>query len=168
MDNFYYYSPFRVDANIISKDKRIWEIYIKKINQLPVPIQDLLIKAKTIDFLSDIGGVFSLSKDQSAELSRIVRNILIGDSYIGNMTRDISKRLNLDWKISSQTANAIFGGLFQEALEDIIAIQKEKFPDKKVSLAQKPIKIDEEDKVPFNPTGQVVSKNNIIDLRKDS
>jgi hypothetical protein len=121
-----------------------------------------------MDFLMDIGGIFSLSENQSAELSRIIRNILIGDSYIGDFAKDISKRLALNWETSIQIASAIFGGLFQEALADIVPIQKENFPDKKTNLSQNPIKIDESDKVPFNPAGQVVGKNNIIDLRKDS
>jgi hypothetical protein len=163
--NLSHYNPFEVDAGIIIQDKNAWEVYVKKIDNLPEPIRDIIYDITTVEFLIDVAEEFKLTKPQSTELTRIIRNVLVGDTYLGSITRDISNRLKLPEEISLDIARKILNGLFQKALEDIKLVQKEKFPGKFKNSNEINLKEESEPKIPYQASSQNVSKNNIINLR---
>ena len=47
--DFEYYSPFRVDAKNPSETS--WESFLQKVNNLSVPIKDILTDASTVEFI---------------------------------------------------------------------------------------------------------------------
>ena len=65
---------------------------------------------------------------QGQDVARLVRDIAIGDVFIGDMPTEISKRLGIDPATAREIANQIVAQLFTPALEDIKKVQAAKFP----------------------------------------
>jgi len=151
--DFNLYSPFRVDLQ--TTDPLDWDKFLKKINTLPVSIKNTLTDADTVEFIIMISEDFDLSDEQSSNLSRIVRDILLADEFLGDFPRLISSKLGVDMNIANQVANKIASELFAPAIEDIKNMQREKFKDR---IAQ--AKSNQAQQPPPN-----IEQGNVINLR---
>jgi|SRR3989338_9023885 len=141
MENIY--NPYAVDAEIS-----------EEVLNLPGSIQQILFSASTPYFLEALCKTYGLSKDQSADLSRIIRDTILGNSHVGDMASVVSTRLSLDQNNASQIYNRIVNELFAPAKEDIEKMHGEKFPEANQNRGLSP-----------RPD---VNQNNIIDLRNRS
>ena len=99
------------------------------------------------------------------ELTRIVRDVLLGDLFIGDTSATISQKLNMDPQTAQQIRDKIVKELFAPAIEDIKKIQREKFPDRVAqrntsTMLQPP-------KPPEIKTTMAVNQSNVIDLRNN-
>lgn len=125
------YSPFEVDFERLNNEERAWNGFVASLNSLPEKIQTIIMSADTRVFLQyEIGEVYQLSSAQSAELSRIVRNILMGVMFSGDMVRELVARLRIDPTQAQEIKDLIVKSVFTPALEDIKKVQAQKFPDK--------------------------------------
>ena len=122
-NNFDIYNPFRVDTLEMQKSGGLWERFVKQVDSVPSPIKDILFNIGTMELLIRIAENFNLSRNQSRELSRIIRDVLLGNAYVGNMLQDITNRLALDSGAAKAIANEIVSELFSPAIEDIKKIQ---------------------------------------------
>src|SRR3989338_3146094 len=122
--DFEYYSPFRVDAKNASETS--WESFLQKVNNLSVPIKDILTDASTVEFILTLAEHLELTDNQSADLSRIIRDILIGNLSIDNLATTLGQKLNLDQDTARQVQNNIINNLLAPAIEDIRKIQTER------------------------------------------
>lgn len=156
------YSPYNVDLQELMSNQSSWEVFANKFIKLPRSIKDLML-TNSAEFLWSLGHRLNLSEDQSSELSRIIRDILLGDIFIGDMAAIISQKLNEDLSAGKSIANEIVRDLFMPAIEDIKRIQKEKFGDRP----------REEIRSNANPGSQIgkqaeINQSNVIDLRNQS
>ncbi len=78
---------------------------------------------------------YRLTSIQSASLSRLIRKVLIGEIYIGDLPTQIYSDLNLEQSKARELAGILATQLFQPELEDIKKVQATKFPGR---LPQKP------------------------------
>jgi len=144
-----YYTPYLIDLLPMRDEIKI-ELYMKKVRTLPQSLINTLIKSETADFLEDdLGPSFKLPEDKIENLTRIIRDVILADLFIGNMTSEIGKRLNLDQNTAQQIRDRIIGELFAPAIEDIKKVQREKFSSKPAMSAA--------------PTN--INPNNVVNLR---
>jgi len=152
-----YATPFNVDLSNLEFKKNFTE-YFKRVSSLSGPIKDLMANPSTADFIEEnLGPSFGLTPEQKTEITRIIRDVLLGDLFIGEMTQEISSRTRLAPDEAKKNVNLIISELFQPAIEDIKKLQAQKFPEKinKPAVSEKPdLKIEPD-----------INRNNIVDLR---
>lgn len=101
------YSPFRVDSANLAQDDLSWEQFAEEINRTSDSINNILFSEDTVVFLKDMADKFNLTTDQSAELSRIVRDILLKHITLEDMNPEINKRVTSDVAAVEQISNLI-------------------------------------------------------------
>jgi hypothetical protein len=157
------YDPVEVDDEYFAANEKEQEAFYSKIKTLPSGVVDVLFGLDTADIIKKICTAASLNTQQSAELSRLIRKILIADIYIGDMAAQISSSLGIDQNTALEIARAITSQLFAPVIEDIKKLQLQKFgklpglSTPQPSLQRPPQHIPGED---LPETG-----GNIIDLR---
>ena len=127
IDNFV---PYRVDISNMIHDQVSFGKYLDSVSTATDPIWDILLSSATISVLMDFADTFQLQESQSAELSRIIRDVVLGTMYIGNMPIAIRDRLNIDDGKASTLSDLIARDLFKSATEDIKKVQLAHFPEK--------------------------------------
>ncbi|OGN29799.1 MAG: hypothetical protein A3A33_00700 [Candidatus Yanofskybacteria bacterium RIFCSPLOWO2_01_FULL_49_25] len=127
-----------------------------KIWAAPETIQGLFFNSGTPAKVKSVCDHFKLTDEQSALLSRYIRNVTIANAYIGDMTADLQAQLGVDAQTAQGIANALMTDLLVPAMGGISQLQAEAFKDKIVQnqeLMQKAAK-----------TAGVPTKN-VINLR---
>ncbi len=151
-----YATPFDVDLST-PKSEKFFEAYTIKVTSLPELIKNILMDSSTAEFIEEnLGPNFNLTPEQKIEITRIIRDVLLGDLFIGEMLQNISDRMKLLPDEARKLGNLIVSELFGPAIEDIKKMQIEKFPEKiNRPIPEKPdLKIEPD-----------INKNNIVDLR---
>jgi hypothetical protein len=128
--DFKAYEPYRVDLDTISQDASALQSFNGKILAMSESVRDIFFDATTTTFFIDMANKYDFSKNQSAELSRIVRDVLLGDLFIGDMPQMILTKLKLPPEQAKEITNQIITVLFAPAIAHIKVMQKEKFPDR--------------------------------------
>lgn len=121
------FSPIEVDNDTLLLDDEKHEFFYSKINSLPQNIQDLLFSLDTEEKLKNISVQLRLNQKQTTELTRLVRDIIIKDAYLGDILKETQKRLSLDETAARDIANRIISEIFSPAIEDIKKLHIEKF-----------------------------------------
>lgn len=125
-----YVTPYNVDL-FSPKPKNYFTEYTRTVLSLPEPIRNILMDSATAEFIEEnLGPSFGLNKGQKTEITRIIRDILLGDISINQMASKISEKLEIDPTVSYQIQSKIVSELFGSAIEDIKKIQKELLPQK--------------------------------------
>ena len=89
-------TPFNVDL-FSPSGENFFEEYTKKVTPLSASVKNVLMDDSTTNFVEeDLGSTFGLNLEQKTEVLRIVRDILLGDLFIGDMVVTISKKLAVD------------------------------------------------------------------------
>lgn len=151
-----YATPFNVDLFGV-KPENYFANYSKVVLSLPESIKKILMDYSTAEFIEEnLGPNFNLTPEQKVEITRIIRDVLLGDLFIGDMIQKISDRMNLAPDEAKKIGNLIVSELFRPAIEDIKKIQAERFPEEiNRPTSEKPdLKIEPD-----------INKNNIVDLR---
>lgn len=149
------YNPIEVDEDMLLRDDEKHELLYSKINALPENLQDLLFDQNTDDVLKKIAGEFQLNQNQTIEMVRLVRDIIIKDVQTVNIVTELASRLQIGGNTAREMANELNTNLFGSVIA-----QKPSQTDQKVN----PVKSAESGspKEEFNR----VNPNNVLDLRK--
>ncbi|MFH1769536.1 MAG: hypothetical protein ABH833_02620 [Parcubacteria group bacterium] len=124
---FINYDPYWIDYDLYKEKYIHWKEYVQKLNKLSPKITDVLLGDSVSYVLFDIAITHHLGIDQAGNMTRVVRDILIGDAYIGEMTKLIAERVQVDARIAQEIASRIVSELFKPAIEDIKKMQAQKF-----------------------------------------
>lgn len=162
--NFDYYSPFRVDAKNSSETS--WESFLQKVNNISISTKNILTAEDTVEFVITLAEDFELTDEQSVNLSRIIRDILIGDLVINDLTITIGQKLMLDQDTAKQIGDTIINNLLAPVVEDIKSLQTQRFTEK---ISQPTVPSEPQmPKIPNRPDLKIepnINRNNVIDLR---
>lgn len=160
---FRYYTPYAVDLYSIPDTETI-QAYMDRVRALPEAIKKVLTDFSTAEYLIDIVvPEFRLEESGATELTRITRDILLGDLFIGDMSVSIANKLNVEQTTAQQIRDKITNELFAPAVEDIKKIQREKFPDR---VGQGNINsVPQPPALPQMKNAPAVNQSNVIDLR---
>ena len=153
-----YSTPFNVDFFLQSKPKGYFTEHTRRVLSLPESAQNIMVDLSTAEFIEEnLGQAFGLSADQKTELTRIIRDILLADAFLGDFPALVSSKLGVEMNTANQIAQKIVAELFVPAIEDIKNIQREKFKDR---IAQ--AKSNQTQQLPPN-----TEQGNVINLRNN-
>ncbi|MDO8686678.1 MAG: hypothetical protein Q7K11_00515 [Candidatus Berkelbacteria bacterium] len=162
-----YATPFNVDFSG-PKPKNFFAEYTMKVLSLPESIKNILMDSSTAEFIEEnLGPNFNLTPEQKTEITRIIRDVLLGDASLTSMPSLISSKLNTDQNTSVQIANKIVNDLFGSAIEDIKKLQADSFPEKITSRPVMPPR-PQTPRIPEKPDLKIepdINRNNVVDLR---
>lgn len=160
-----YATPYNVDL-FFSNSKNYFAEYIRRVFLLPESIRNILTDDSTAEFIEDkLGANFNLSPQNKIEITRIIRDVLLGDLSLNTVSDSISVKLNINEDTAAQITNKIVIELFQPAIEDIKKMQKEKFSNQSGGIARNPEPIQSLKKTPVSNSS--VNPNNVVDLRNN-
>ncbi len=158
-------SPYSAGLKEESEDKR--RTFFEKFVKLSDNLRGILVSVETADFLKNLGDQNALSTTQVSAIAKVIRAIVVGDTFIKDMPQEIASRAGIDQQTASKLTAGIIKGLFAPALEDIKHIQQQRFADRLHELAQHQQNAPPQMSTP--PTSpspsREINKNNIVDLR---
>ncbi|MBP9822207.1 MAG: hypothetical protein KBC81_02045 [Candidatus Pacebacteria bacterium] len=155
-----YNTPYTIGLRPL-KDRASIETYMNEVRKSPPAVLGIMTDEKTADFLEDaLGPAFGLTEPAIEEITRILKDTLLGNSFVGDLSNDIKHKLNIEEYLAQQIKDKIVKELLAPAAEDIKKIHREKFPDR-IKKGSEP--------VPPSPPQQTqptqVSDSNVINLR---
>lgn len=93
----------------------------------PEKIKNLVIGASTPLFIKSTVDQYKLTQDQGIIIALLIRGLLFGDIYIGNIVQEIQNRMGLDATTAQDVANTIINFIFSSAAEEIRVVQHRAF-----------------------------------------
>ena len=139
---------------------------------LPESVRNILMDSSSANYIEeDLGPSFGLNKEQRTEVTRIIRDVLLGDISINEMAGKISENLGIDPTFGYQIQSKIVNELFGPAIEDIKKTQKVLPPQKPLEAPQPyrpPVKSSQPQYTPPPPPRSQpppTNPNNVVDLR---
>ncbi len=169
-------SPYWVDGiNALNFD---WGKFQDKIDSISDDLFNLLVDETTSEFINKVGQTYAQINPRIADLSRIIRDTILADIYIGDLPSEISNRLGVDPNTGREIANQIVSQLFTPTLDDIKKLQAAKFPgriNQQPPTPQQSVPMPtDRPPVPLPPQHKIIGEDlpetggNIIDLRNQS
>lgn len=161
-----YATPYNVDL-FLPKPKNFFTEYTTRVLSLPESLKNILMDSSTAEFIEEnLGPAFDLTPDQKTEITRIIRDIILGDVSLNSMPSLVSSKLVVDQNTSTQITNKVVNDLFGPAIEDIKKLQAERFQGRtnkpNISQEYQSPKTPERPDLKIDPS---INKNNIVDLR---
>ena len=145
------FNPYYIDA--LDWNDLMWDRFEVKFEKLSLSLKDILISAKTSLFIDGVLGQMGLNISQGQKLSRVIRDIILGDVYLGDMINIIQDNLGVDKDKAKNIASLFISQLSKEALEELKKLHTAKFGQREVPpLPKKP---------------EATNNPNIIDLRNN-
>lgn len=176
IDNIY--NPIEVDRDFFLEHEEEEQNFYQRAKQLPDSIVNLLFGEDTPGIIKSFAQTFQLQLKQIASLSRLIRQLLVADSYLGNIVPDLVQKLGLEEKKASDLAKAIISQLLTPALPELKNLHLSKFGQPKPQEEKpanpslpsvNPIRNSPPHRPLENANAEVipgkVNPNNIVDLR---
>lgn len=160
LQKYFQFTPLFVDSVLMSDLD--WERLNMKIDKLPQTLADFLVDAGIPEFIDLLTQKYIRLSVRGPDVARLIRDVVIGDIFIGDMPQELSRRLGIDPATAREIANQIVSQLFTPILEDLKKVHNERYPGRlptkaATTLPQEPRHYQGED-LPE-------SGGNIIDLR---
>ncbi|TSC91373.1 MAG: hypothetical protein CEN90_502 [Parcubacteria group bacterium Licking1014_17] len=106
-------------------DQIAMEFFESKLAKIPVTIKDLIIDMPVAEFICGLIASNKISSEQGVKFAIIIRDILIGDEYIGNMVNMVKTKLGTDDNLARELVNNLIAEVLTPALEDIKKVQSQ-------------------------------------------
>ena len=148
-----YFTPFDVDRHLAEYSSTS---FFQRVGSLPDSLKDIMANPSTAEFIEEkLGTEFSMNYVQKIEVTRIIRDVLLGDLSINNIAGKISEKLEVDPSTAYQIQGKVVNELFGATLEDIKKIQAGSLEE---SVQNQPEQ---------QSTSQVppITSSNVVDLR---
>ena len=110
------YHPVRVDDDTLLLNELEHEALYARINLLPGELEDLLFDEATEQTIANTANQLNLSHDQTANLSRLVRKVIMGEIRLGQIITHAINNLH----ISPESAPKINQIIREQILKDNI------------------------------------------------
>ena len=128
--SFLSYIPGEVDLADILKYPMAMREFQAKLDATSEVLHKILFSDVTFSFLIKTAVEYDLTDDQAKEVSRIVRDILLGDLYLGDMIAQVKEKLGIDEEKARAISNALGEELFTPVLDEIKKLQLKNFSDR--------------------------------------
>lgn len=127
-EKYFKYSPLFVGAAEMSDLD--WERLNTKIDRIPQTLADLLVDARTSEFIDAMTQKYIQLSVQGPDVARLIRDVVIADVFIGDMPQEASQRLGIDPATAKEVANLIVSQLFTSVLEELKQAHRARFPNR--------------------------------------
>ena len=174
LQKYFELSPFFTGAE--KMPDLVWEKFNEKVGDLPTALADLLVDAGTSSFIQSLTQKYVQLSVQGPDVARVIRDIIIGDVFIGDMPQELSKRLGVDQQLAREIVNQIVSHLFTPVIEDLKKLHNEKYPGRLPNKPTTPLEPEAANgnlpitgQAPQHYPGEELpeSGGNIIDLRNN-
>ncbi len=129
-------SPFYAGFDLEEKSTRMK--FLRNYEILSVKLKELLVSEITAAKVGKLSQNYHLSTNQIILLAMIIRYVIAGNLFIGDMPAQISSKLGVDQNTAVEIARTIVSQLFAPAIDDIKKLQLQKFGKLPGSSAQQP------------------------------
>jgi len=154
----FYHTPYSVGLIGLNHPNDV-EAYMSKFKFLSPQVGQIVFDYSTAEFVDEkLGQAFGLTVDQKLNITRTIRDILLGDTFIGDMTQTVKITLGLDETKANDLVSMIAGELFPPAIESIKLVQRLKFPFKIQELAKIKAKGDKSQEVKLEPKQETLTQ----------
>ncbi len=124
-NNILIYSPYDVD---LDNSNFNWQRFCEQLELAPTSIKELIFNLNTALFLrNNIAHKFSLNHEQSISLSRVLRDVLIAEIYLGDLNGQLKERLGITEEVAKEIAAITLNQLFAPILEELRSMHKTRF-----------------------------------------
>ena len=121
-------SPFFAElADFEAPDTKI---FIKSFCELSLLLRDFLSSPDVAVVIISLGEKYGLQEKQVSNLSKVIRDLILGKVFIKDLPIKVSSSLGIDEAKSSQLTNELVSQSFGPITEEIKHIQRTKFPDR--------------------------------------
>ncbi len=125
-----YFTPYTVGIFHLT-NKNDLAAYDSKFDFLSPSVEKILFDFSTAEFIEEsLGTKFNLSRIQKKDTANLIREILLGELFIGDFIKLLMSRLNLEEPKAKEVASEITAKLFPSALESIKRTQRVRFASK--------------------------------------
>lgn len=169
-DQYLQFSPYFAQDDIEKEEDRL--NFFKLFDSSPQKVRDFLASIDTAEKIMNIGKTFGLDEFDTEAVSFMVREIAIGEIFVGNGANFIANETELPQERAENLLSLLVNEVLAPALDEIKKIQAEKFPEKvlRASETPKPFipsrpmspKLSEKPALKIEPE---INKNNVVDLR---
>lgn len=152
-----YLTPYNVDL-FSGRNKNYFSDYSNKVLALPESLRNILMDISTVEFVENLGQSLGLDKQQKTEVTRVIRDVILGELSINEVASRISDNLEIDPTVGYQIQSKIVSDLFGPAINDLTKNEP--------ASPSKPIKpryvVPQE-----NPKPNQTPASNVVDLRNN-
>ena len=129
-----YFTPYTAGVfHLTNKNDLI--TYDSKFDFLSPSVERILFDFSTAEFIEEnLGTRFNLAKEQKKEMANIIRDVLLGNIFIGDLVKAVQLKITVDQPKASEVVSSIVSELFPSIVESIKRIQRTKFPEKIMEL----------------------------------
>lgn len=127
----WYATPFNVDAQELVKDARAWKRYIERVTSLPNSFIDVISSIRTAEYFLTMEQEQGLREDQKKDLLRLTRDILLVETYLGDIIGQIEARLKVDPQKAKEIASLVVNRVLQPILGELKEMHIKKFGPQK-------------------------------------
>src|SRR3989344_2950390 len=96
------YIPGEVDLQEMLQSPLIWKQFQERWVGCSQRLSDILFGTATMSKMIDLSVEFELTDDQTANVSRAIRDIVLGYIYIGDLAELLQKQLGVDNTLASK------------------------------------------------------------------
>ena len=146
------YIPGEVDMQEMLQSPLIWKQFQERWASCSQRLSDILFGTETMSKMIDLSVEFELTDDQTANVSRAIRDIVLGYIYIGDLAELLQKQLGVDNTLASKIGGRMID-ILRPAMEEIKNVQRAHFRNR-IEQSASP------DETKANAT------NNVLNLRK--
>lgn len=163
------YDLIKVDMVEFSRDEHKWNELYSKIEKLPPLLQEIFVNSDTEFAMMDTKNNFDLTENQVAELSRIIRQMIILDTPLNEVINLIQEKLKIDKENSKKIINFILSNILSsEAFAGLKQMNMEKFGKPQEKTAVPPAEnIPPAPDAPTEEKSEQIKENsqNLVNLR---
>lgn len=165
LQTYFQFSPFFAGSEEMSD--LTWERLQEKIDRIPTSLNNFLVDNKTSALIETLTQKYIQLSVQGPDVARLIRDVVIGDIFIGDMPKEISNRLGVDSTLAREVANQIVSQLFTPVLDDIKKVQNERYPGRLPAKPTLQVTVPQIKPAETHYQGEELpeSGGNIIDLR---
>lgn len=129
------YSPFYVGTEKMSGDNAAWEAYFGKVMSLPVNLRSLMLSGMATDFLVSIEEKYRLDKNKIALISTLIKNLYLGNVYLGNLAIELQNILGLTPEQNNMITTDFINILISPVMNELKIIEEQNFGKQTVQAA---------------------------------
>jgi len=121
------YNPLYVDFDYYTDHLEEEDALYKKIRSNSEKISDIVFDENTPTIIKSICQRFTLTDQQSALLSRLIRKILVAEVFIGDLIKELQGQLDLPPSKAQELADALAAELFAPAKDELKELHAKTF-----------------------------------------
>src|SRR3989344_3882457 len=114
-----YYTPYNIDLSALP-DEAARKKYIERVLSLPKKLVDIIFDSNTAILIEEsLSPRFNLSPSQKQELTRTIRDVVLGEFYFKNLPEVVQKKLQVDEAKAKDLTKELVASILMPGWEEL-------------------------------------------------